>query len=225
MWLILLLTLQAVKYQIDFQLGSGSFTIVKDRRKTNKKMELSFKTLCASYLVRPSSMKASVSLNDLTLIDGITENTVHPVVIRAKNQKSSISSESMEATGEQPSTVEMVENSAFFQLVYENKPLSGNADNAVELSMRPLEIIYVKETIDQVVQFFEPPQRDVSFETLKAVAESTFEAGIKGISRYSIIAKVLPDFFRAGLQFALEEHKTLDLKVDVEAPIFVFPEK
>lgn len=100
----------------------------------------------------------------------------------------------------------------FFAIVFEKKPLSNTADNAVSLKMRHLEIIYSPVVIAGVMKFFKPPSSKMeSVNALIAVAGDTFE-GFKTQTR-------------AGLEFALETHTTLDLNVDMDAPIIIIPER
>lgn len=180
---------------MDFVLAAGSFTIMKTRKRHSKAqtMDFSFRTLSAVFLQRPASSKTTVTLSDLTLVDGITQGTTNPVLIRAKHHKASISSESLEQAQESSkmataSTIgatapSNMPDDTFFRLVYENKPLSGRADNSVELMMKPLEVFFLRESVDALVAFFEPPQRDAAYDALLSVAENTLQAGLKGISK------------------------------------------
>lgn len=100
----------------------------------------------------------------------------------------------------------------FFSIVFEKKPLSNKADNAFSLKMRHLEIIYSPVVIAGIIKFFKPPSSKMeSVNALIAVAGDTFE-GFKTQTR-------------AGLEFALETHTTLDLNVDMDAPIIIIPER
>lgn len=78
--------------------------------------------------------------------------------------------------------------------------------------MRHLEIIYNPTTIQGVISFFKSPSANSeSFDALIEVAGDTLE----GFKRQT----------RAGLEYALENHTTLDLDVDMDAPIIIIPEK
>jgi hypothetical protein len=44
------------------------------------------------------------------------------------------------------------------------------------------------------------------------MASESLSSGLQGMTK-------------AGLKFAIEEHKTMNMLVDIEAPIFIFPEK
>lgn len=100
----------------------------------------------------------------------------------------------------------------FFSIVFENKPLSKKADNAFSLKMRHLGIIYSPVVIAGIIKFFKPPRSKMeSVNALIEVAGDTFE-GFKLQTR-------------ARLEYALDTHTTLDLSVDMDAPIIIIPER
>lgn len=99
----------------------------------------------------------------------------------------------------------------FFAIVFEKNPLDGKADNAFSLKMKHLEIIYSPLVIEGVMKFFKPPESQTeSVNALIAVAGDTFE-GLKLQTR-------------AGLQYAIDTHTTIDLNIDMDAPIIIIPE-
>jgi vacuolar protein sorting-associated protein 13A/C len=100
----------------------------------------------------------------------------------------------------------------FLAIVFQKKPLDKKADQAIKVVMRHLEIIYNPTTIQGVISFFKAPNANSeSFDALIEVAGDTLE----GFKRQT----------RAGLEYALENHTTLDLDVDMDAPIIIIPEK
>lgn len=95
---------------------------------------------------------------------------------------------------------------------FENNPLDGHADNVLEVKMRHLEIIYNPKTVDTILEFLKPPPSQAdSVNALLEVAGDTLE----GLAAQT----------RAGLEYALEEHKRLDLRVDVDAPVMIIPQR
>ena len=99
----------------------------------------------------------------------------------------------------------------FFTFAYEHHPPDKRADNAIALTMRSLEIVYHRSYIESIVRFLRPPESElVVLDVLIDVASSTLE----GLTKET----------RAGLENALENHKTLDVVLDVQAPIIVLPE-
>lgn len=66
--------------------------------------------------------------------------------------------------------------------------------------------------IDGIIEFFKPPSSKMeSVNALIAVAGDTFEE--------------LKFQTRAGLEFALETHTTIDIDIDMDAPIIFIPER
>lgn len=83
--------------------------------------------------------------------------------------------------------------------------------------MLPLEVVFNPVAIRSILAFFSMPKEDKVLFTdgqlsaLRMAAMGTFQ----GLSTQT----------RMGLESAIDEHSTLDLLVDIDAPIFVFPEK
>jgi vacuolar protein sorting-associated protein 13A/C len=105
-----------------------------------------------------------------------------------------------------------LETDPFFSVVFEKKPIDGRADNAITVKMHHLEIIYNPSIVNEVMRFFKPPETNM--ETVSAlieVAGTTLESWKKQT--------------RAGLEYALESHTTLDLRMDMDAPIIMVPEE
>lgn len=98
----------------------------------------------------------------------------------------------------------------FFTL-FEQNLLDGRADSALQLRMRSTEVVYHPSYIEAIARFFQPPETDLELiGALIDVASSTLE----GLRRET----------RAGLENALENHRTVDLSLDVQAPVIVVPE-
>ncbi|KAJ3104766.1 hypothetical protein HK100_004002, partial [Physocladia obscura] len=99
------------------------------------------------------------------------------------------------------------EKQPFFSLNFEHNPIDEHADEAFSLKMLPLQVVVNPAAINGVIDFFVIPSLDYDFTTtIKSVA--------KGITAQT----------RAGLEFALKRHRTVDAKIDIAAPIFVLPE-
>lgn len=102
------------------------------------------------------------------------------------------------------------ENADFFVMNLENSPLDERADNAVSIKMLPLKVVVIPRILSMIFDFFKPPKEDQdSLYQLQAAAQDAFQ----GVTSQT----------RAGLMFAIEEHKTLDLSIEADAPIFILP--
>jgi vacuolar protein sorting-associated protein 13A/C len=99
----------------------------------------------------------------------------------------------------------------FFQFQFEKNPLDGASDLALTGKLKPLEIIWNPHFLVGIIRFFKPPERHM--ESIGALMESA------GTTIESLRQQT-----RAGLEFALEEHKTLNAKLDLQAPLIIIPE-
>ncbi|EDO34505.1 predicted protein [Nematostella vectensis] len=99
---------------------------------------------------------------------------------------------------------------ALFHAAFETNPLDEKCDQRVEVTSRPLKIVYDANTIDEVMKFFQPPQ-DVHLQELSAAAMSGLEA--------------LKTASKASLAYAVEHHKVTDINLDVMSPYILIPEK
>lgn len=97
-------------------------------------------------------------------------------------------------------------------LDFDHKPLDGHADNALQIKMLPLKVVVNPPTLQALFDFFRPPQDE-------ALAVDQLQAAAQGA-----LSDVTSQT-KAGILFAIEEHKTLDLKLQIDAPIFIFPSK
>ncbi|KAJ7786305.1 vacuolar protein sorting-associated protein 13 [Mycena metata] len=98
----------------------------------------------------------------------------------------------------------------FLFVKFEHKPLDERADNALTVRMRHMSIIYHKGYVEAVYKFFKPASQLESVEALLNVASETLEGFRKET--------------RAGLEFALQTHKTIDIQMDMNAPVIIVPE-
>ncbi|RCH94872.1 hypothetical protein CU097_000818, partial [Rhizopus azygosporus] len=211
-----------IKFSLKTNLGRGSFTLKQDvKKKTERELlSLVFNSVSSDVTQYLESIKVAASLGDLQLFDGSKE-TIYPQLIGVKKKGVSTSSlldtvynlndlgrrRSTSVTSEQITKTE----EPFFAVVFENKPLQKQADNAFSLKMRHLEIIYSPILIAGIMEFFKPPSSKMeSVNALITVAGDTFEE--------------LKLQTRAGLEFALETHTTFDLDIDMDAPIIFIPE-
>ncbi|QIW98703.1 hypothetical protein AMS68_004221 [Peltaster fructicola] len=74
-----------------------------------------------------------------------------------------------------------------------------------------MEVVYNPNFIVQVVKFFQPPEQHM--ESIGALMESA-SSTVEGLRQQT----------RAGLEYALQEHKTVDVQLDLQAPLIVVPD-
>jgi vacuolar protein sorting-associated protein 13A/C len=207
-----------VKMEIEASLKTGSFTLKRDPHGSGKEiLSLLFDTFKSKVLQRPDSFYGELSLGGLRLYDGTTDGTLYPQIIRIKK-------DSQGASETEVSKIEEIDDdelhdvreeaepeNPFFQASVEQHPLDESADTAITVKMRSMEIIYNPRFIEEIYKFFKPPERHM--ESIGALMESA-GATVEGLRQQT----------RAGLEFALEEHKTVNAKLDLQAPLIIIPE-
>ncbi|KAF9888012.1 hypothetical protein FE257_009402 [Aspergillus nanangensis] len=206
-----------VKLQVNSGLKAGSFTLKRDPHgKGNEVMKLVFDNLRAKALQRPDSFFIDVNLGGLRVYDGTTEGSLYPQIVKVKdslpepkNRLSQISGhEELEAEVDDYS---LEDEDSLFHLQLEKNPLESDADSVVKVKLKSIEIIYNPKFIVEIARFFEPPERHM--ESIGALLD-TAGATVEGIRQQT----------RAGLEFALEEHKKVDAQFDIHAPLIIVPE-
>lgn len=215
-----------MKMQIKATLQKGSFTLRTDPHGTPKDViALVFDSFSAEMTELTESMLAKAALGGFRVYDGTTPNSIYPQVVRVKaigasqapfiDQQEPLQDDKDDKDKKEGSTdlaKAKPEATAdpFFLAEFEAKPLDGRADNALTVKMRHLEIIYHKQYVEAVYAFFKPPASQL--ESINALLDAAGET-LDGIRSQT----------RAGLEYALEQHKTLDLHVDMNAPIIIVP--
>jgi vacuolar protein sorting-associated protein 13A/C len=187
----------ALKARVSATLRKGSFALKQDPHGAGTEiLSITFDTFQANLLQRPDNFEAVVSLGSFGVFDGTTGDTLYSQIVHVKDG----------GTGTD------VSGDPFFFLKFENKPLDERADMALAMRLRHMEIIYHKGYVEAVYRFFKPPESQLeSVEALLSVASQTLE----GIRRDT----------RAGLEYALQTHKTIDIQMDLNAPVIIVPEE
>ncbi|EAW10592.1 membrane morphogenesis protein VPS13 [Aspergillus clavatus NRRL 1] len=206
-----------VKLQVNSGLRAGSFTLRRDPHgKGTEVMKLVFDNLRAKALQRPDSFFFEVDLGGLRVYDGTTEGSLFPQIVRVKDSLPELENSPPKTADDdelQPEDAddytEDEDNLFHFQL--EKNPLESDADSVVKVKMKSIEVIYNPTFIVEIVKFFEPPERHM--ESIGALLDSA-----------GATVEELRQQTRAGLEFALEEHKKVDVQFDIHAPLIIVPE-
>ncbi|KAM0334698.1 hypothetical protein ACHAPQ_004984 [Fusarium lateritium] len=197
---------EAIKMCIETSLSTGSFTLKKSPHDNAADLlSLHFDVFKAKALQRKDSLLANVSLGGLRVNDGTTPDSVYPEIVRVKDaptekQRKRLSLAELEQPEEDP----------FFQFEFEQNPIEREGDIAVVGKMKPLEVIWNPNFVVGIADFFRPPERHM--ESITALMESA-GATVESIREQT----------RAGLEFALEEHKTINAELDLQAPLIIVP--
>jgi vacuolar protein sorting-associated protein 13A/C len=209
---------ESVKLQVESSLRTGSFTLKRTPHGTaNDVLKLVFDNFSLKALQRPDSFLADIALGGLRVYDGSTEGSLFPQIVKdkdvlpqPKDEDKQAPPDSQNLDGTSDETDKHVDDS-LFHLVFETNPLDESADTAVTLTLKSIEVIYNPKFIVEIARFFEPPERHM--ESIGALLE-TAGATVEEIRQQT----------RAGLEFALEEHKTVNAKFDIQAPLILIPE-
>jgi vacuolar protein sorting-associated protein 13A/C len=198
---------EIVKMQLDASLNTGSFTLKRDpHENVVEVLSLYFDAFRAKFLQRPDSFLADVSLGGLRVNDGTTPESLFPQIVRVKDAHETVAKLQMDGDDDEKDSVD-----PFFQFQFEKNPLDGACDLALTGKLKPLEIIWNPHFLVGIIHFFKPPERHM--ESIGALMESA-GATVESLRQQT----------RAGLEFALEEHKTLNAKLDLQAPLIIVPE-
>jgi len=200
----------SIKFQIDASLNTGSFTLKRDPHKNVVEvLSLYFDGFRAKTLIRPEdSFLADVKLGGLRVNDGTTPDSLFTQIVRVKDAPNE-PLQRLQVDGADEDVVDVTD--PFFEFQFEKKPLDGTSDLALTAKLKPLEIIWNPYFLVGITQFFRPPERHM--ESIAALMESA-GATVEGLRQQT----------RAGLEFVLEEHKTLNAKLDLQAPLLIIPE-
>jgi vacuolar protein sorting-associated protein 13A/C len=206
-----------VKLQVDSSLRAGSFTLKRNPHgKANEIMKLVFDNFRAKALQRPDSFFIDVNLGGLRVYDGTTDGTLFPQIVKVKDSLPVPKNRLCQSSGNEELDAEearydIEDEDMLFHFQLEKNPLESDADSAVKVKMKSIEVIYNPRFLVEVVKFFEPPERHM--ESIGALLD-TAGATVKGIRQQT----------RAGLEFALQEHKKVDAQFDIHAPLIIVPE-
>ena len=208
---------ETIKLQLEASLQTGSFTLKRDPHgEGTELLSLLFDKFNANILQRPDSFFADLRLGGLRVYDGSTKGTLFPQIVQVKGVTAKPIEERIteledDADGEGESSRSDAHTESFFQLQFEQGPLDDHADSVVVMKMKSMEVIYNPQFVVGIVNFFKPPERHM--ESIGALME-TAGAKVEGFRQQT----------RAGLEFALEEHKTVDVKLDLQAPLIIIPQ-
>ncbi|GAA5992083.1 hypothetical protein JCM10908_000736 [Rhodotorula pacifica] len=237
--------------RVKAKLETGSFALrTEPHGKATDLVALNFDDFRLDVAQRPENFEATLGLGGLRVTDGTCPGTRHPQVVRvkevapgtadavelsssSKTSRKRIPREEREADdddGQDESDEEeekevdddddesslavgawAMQQNPFFSLKFEHSPLDKRADNALAVRLRHTEIVYHRGYVEAIVAFFKPPESQLeSVGALIDVASETLE----GIRKET----------RAGLEYALAQHKTVDILLDLNAPIIIIPE-
>ncbi|GAB1518861.1 Vacuolar protein sorting-associated protein 13 [Rhizoctonia solani] len=242
----------AIKMRIAAQLKRGSFALRSSQAKAGDDMiSVVFDAFRADIIQRPDNMDAVLMLGGFGVYDGTEQGSIHPQIVRVKethrkstmdegvavsspdkaskdNWETTIDDRGSEAGDEslpddlddlsdhrpepenKPERMQEIED-PFLYVKFENNPLDERADTGLTVRMRYMEIVYHRGYVEAIYRFLKPPESQL--ESVGALLNAAGET-LEGLRKET----------RAGLEYALQQHKTIDVKMDLQAPIIIIPE-
>ncbi|KAM6240877.1 intermembrane lipid transfer protein VPS13D isoform 4-T4 [Porphyrio hochstetteri] len=224
--------------KLNLQLQGGSFTLLHKEKKAVHAEETAFMQLefsgvkiLAESLPRRNSSLLKVQLGGLFVRDLATEGTIFPVLVFPNPQKEV---GCMSSFGLQSLSSEMTNQNAVtdpdapvFEMLYERNPIHSNFERHLEVSTRPLNIIYNPQAIKKVADFFYKGRVHTSgfgyqSELEARVAEAArrqynkLKMQTKAEIRQTIDRLLVGDF--------IENSKSWTVCLDISAPQVIFPD-
>ncbi|TIB10448.1 hypothetical protein E3P92_03204 [Wallemia ichthyophaga] len=185
----------AMKLRVKAILNTGSLAL-RYPNTSGDLVSIVFSALTADVVKRVDNLSVAVGLGDLSVKDATNPKTIYPNIVSVKRDS---------ALEEDDKTQQ------FFSFAWESKPLDNRADSALQLKMRHLEIIYHKGYVEAIRNFFKPPESKLeSINALIDVASESLDSFRKQT--------------RTGFEYAIAQHSTIDLRVDMNAPIIILPQ-
>ncbi|KAI5965822.1 VPS13 [Candida pseudojiufengensis] len=156
--------------------------------------EIAFEGCEAKFFQRPESFLASFQMSEFKVEDG-TNSSIYKHLISVKEASNDDTAKS---------------HDPFFQVSYEQNPLDGRADSELLGRLKSMTIFYNPKFVENLIQFFTPPK--IHLDTVGAIMNAA-ESTVEGLTSQT----------RMGLEYALEEHKTINVKLDLQAPLVILP--
>ncbi|KAK6198690.1 vacuolar sorting [Scheffersomyces amazonensis] len=190
-----------VKLQLVTSLARGGISIKHHNHPTNL-AEIVFEGCTTQWFQRPDSFLTTFQLDEFRVEDG-TGTTLYKHIVSVKQLHSHLHEQAN--SNSQPLT-----DDPFFQISFENNPLDQSADSTLLGKLKSMTIFYNPTFINEIIKFFTPPK--IHLDTIGAIMNAA-EATMEGLTSQT----------RIGLQYALEEHKTMNVKLDLQAPLVILP--
>lgn len=187
-----------IKLRITSLLNKGSF-IIKYKSGKHQLCEMVFEQCAVEFLQRPDSFMIKFELSEIKIEDG-SPNTLYKHIVCVRDCKCNRdTSHSKDKPGK-----------PFFTAIFENNPLDESADSFLTINLAPMIVYYHVHFINEFILFFSPPKKHL--DTINAIIYAA-EAKVEGWTMQT----------RVGLEALLDEHKTINLKLDAFSPTFIIP--
>lgn len=201
-----------ISLQVDVVLNSGNFRLRRDPHTEllTDFAEVFFNGFKTRFISREASFSTNLSLGELYVNDNSGLTKQRKVVSMTETHfKDRMQVTSADCTTPDYSLIDH-KGSEFLYLAFESHPADGKSDSLLYLKTKGVTIHYSRPFIENVARFFQPPKTHL--ETIGALMNAA-GATVEGLRNQT----------RIGLEYALQEHKTIDLQMDIEAPLIYLP--
>ncbi|CAN2388149.1 Vacuolar protein sorting 13 homolog D (S. cerevisiae) [Pristimantis euphronides] len=224
--------------KLNFHLEGGTITLLHKEKNSSQvkeaafmRLEFSGMTVRSEYLPRRDSSLLLVQLGGLFLRDLATHGTIFPQLVYPNDQKevtwspqsgvsmgsADLLSPSNSATGEEP----------VFKMLYEKNPVHSVFERRLEVSTRPLNIIYNPQAITKVADFFyQGKVHSSGFGYQSELELRVAEAARKQYNKLKMQTKaeIRQTIDRLLVGEFIENSKRWTLCLDICAPQVIFPD-
>ncbi|XP_042687544.1 vacuolar protein sorting-associated protein 13D isoform X3 [Centrocercus urophasianus] len=222
--------------KLNLQLQGGSFTLLHKEKKVARAEESAFMQLefsgvkiLAESLPRRNSSLLKVQLGGLFLRDLATEGTIFPVLVFPNPQKEvgCVSSFGLQNLSSEMTNQSADPDAPVFEMLYERNPIHSNFERRLEVSTRPLNIIYNPQAIKKVADFFYKGRVHASgFGYQSELEAKVAEAARRQYNKLKMQTKaeIRQTIDRLLVGDFIENSKSWTVCLDISAPQVIFPD-
>ncbi|XP_033726256.1 vacuolar protein sorting-associated protein 13A-like isoform X3 [Pecten maximus] len=177
------------------KLTTLSFTLKDDSKRDPQILRLQLKDVFSSFGQRPAASAIQLEAKiDRFTVSGVQQNGQTPRMVLSQ-------------------TEEEDQVYSLLDVQVETNPLDGACDTRVRLNARPLQIVYDAVTVNQLAEFFKPPE-EIRLQQINLQLSQVAVAKFEDFKEQSA----------TGLQHAIDMRKYTDIRIDVKSSYVIVPE-
>lgn len=194
-----------IKMKLLVSLEKGSFEI---KNKSKNISEIAWEGCNFQFFERPDSILSKFTMKELKIEDSEDSKSLYKHIVNIKPMQQNFHDNLADLQSSSESDQMSVE--PFFQFSFETNPLDESADSKLTAKLKSMTIFYHASYVEKIVKFFTPPKQHQ--DTISAIMNAA-EATMEGFTNQT----------KLGLEYALEEHKTVNTQLDLQAPLIILP--
>lgn len=201
-----------ISLQVDIALRTGNFRLRRDPHAVTPVdiAAVFFNGFKARFIQRSAAFSMQLSLEELQIDDKSGSTLYENVVSMTQPLSGKPPRETHKDDAPEMAALMERQGSEFFYLAFETHPADGKSDSLLYVKTKGVTIYYSAKFVENIVKFFQPPKTHL--ETIGALMNAA-GATVEGLRNQT----------RIGLEYALQEHKTVDLRMELEAPLILLP--